>query len=347
MKKVFVNAGKGYEILIGSGLIAQVGSLAQKVLRAEKLAILTDSTVDPLYGSEVEKSLSEAGFDVCRYVFPAGEENKTIATVTDFINFMSDNRLTRKDAVVALGGGVVGDMGGFAAAIYLRGIDFIQIPTTLLAAVDSSVGGKTGVDIPNGKNLMGTFWQPSLVLYDIDTFKSLDQGLIMDGTAEIIKTAAIRDAELLELISSTEVADNLEEIVERCVTIKGQVVEADEKESGLRKILNFGHTMAHAIELNADYGISHGRAVAIGMLLITKAAEKQGLGPAGMYDRLYEIIKSKGFEAETDAPLELLCELASTDKKTSGDKISLVYLKDAGMAETVDVKLCNLYDFMR
>lgn len=347
MKKVFVNAGKGYEIHIGKGLLDQSGELAKKVLKADRLAILTDSTVDPLYGSQVEKSLSEAGFKICRYVFPAGEENKTIAIVTDFINFMSDNRLTRKDAVVALGGGVVGDMGGFAAAIYLRGIDFIQIPTTLLAAVDSSVGGKTGVDIPNGKNLMGAFWQPSLVLYDTETFSSLDKGLILDGTAEIIKTAAIRDADLFDLISSCDVAEHLEDIVERCVTIKGQVVEADEKESGLRKILNFGHTMAHAIERHADYGISHGRAVAIGMLLMTKASEKQGLSQAGLYDRLYEIIKEKGFETDTGIPLELLCELAGTDKKTSGDKISLVYLKEAGQAETVDVKLANLYEFMR
>jgi 3-dehydroquinate synthase len=270
-----------------------------------------------------------------------------MSTVTSFIDFMAENHLTRKDAVAALGGGVAGDMGGFAAAIYLRGIQFVQIPTTLLAAVDSSVGGKTGVDISAGKNLAGAFWQPSLVICDTDIFGTLMEDGILDGTAEILKTGAIRDAALFDKAAGGNIMDMADEIIERCVQIKGAVVDADEKESGLRRILNFGHTMGHAIEKYSDYGLSHGKAVAIGMLMVTKAFEGMGKTEQGTYERLFRVIESKGFKTEYYAPLEELCILAASDKKTSGKSISLVYIPEIGMADTYDVELDKLYEVMR
>ena len=347
IESIRISAGKGYDVKIGSGLISQAGDVARNVLKASKTAIFTDSVIDKLYAAQVEQSLQEAGFETCRFVFPAGERSKNIQTAADFIDFMSENHLTRKDAVVALGGGVAGDMGGFAASVYLRGIDFIQIPTTLLAAVDSSVGGKTGVNIASGKNLLGAFWQPSLVLYDTDTFRSLNNDGILDGTAEAIKTGAIRDASLFKLIEEHNIADIVPQVVRRCVEIKGAVVDEDEKESGLRRILNFGHTMAHSIEKASDYQISHGKAVAVGMLMMTRASQAAGMTEQGTYERLRELIVKKGFEtAYSGADLGTLCRLAASDKKTSGDKISLVYIEKIGISSIYDIKLGKLLDFM-
>lgn len=350
MKTIRINAGNkenGYEVRIGAGLLNQAGTMIREVLKAQRLAVFTDSTVDRLYADRVTQQLEAAGFQVCRYVFPAGEASKNFSTVEGFIDFMAENHLTRKDAVVALGGGVAGDMGGFAAAIYLRGISFVQIPTTLLAAVDSSVGGKTGIDIGAGKNLVGAFWQPELVLCDTEVFGSLTSDQILDGTAEILKTGAILDRDLFEKAAENDIMSMAEEIVERCVALKGQVVAADEKESGLRKILNFGHTMGHAIEKYYQYRMSHGKAVAMGMLMITRAAQTRGLTEQGTCERLRSVIVSKGFAPDCDAPLEELCRLASSDKKTSGNSISLVYLPKLGEAGTYDVALEKLIGFMQ
>ena len=268
-------------------------------------------------------------------------------TVMEFIEFLSRHHLTRRDAVIALGGGVAGDMGGFAASIYLRGIDFIQIPTTLLAAVDSSVGGKTGINISSGKNLAGAFWQPSLVLYDTDTFGSLNDDLILDGTAEIVKTAAIRDADLFRLVDGNGIGEILTQTVKRCVEIKGAVVDADEKEGGLRRILNFGHTMAHAIEKASGYRISHGKAVACGMAMMTAASEAAGMTEKGTCEILCRTLEKKGFKLEPEFPPEQLCRLAGSDKKTFGDRIHLVRIDKIGRASVFDLELAGLEAFMR
>lgn len=390
MEKVYVNAGDGYDVLIGTGLLAGAGIRVREALgiggspadreppaaqenrdglenagnpepaaNGVKLALFTDTTVGPLYGETVEKSLREAGFTVVRYEYPAGEKSKNIETVAHFVEFMAESGMTRKDAVVVLGGGVAGDMGGFAAATYMRGIKFIQIPTSLLAAVDSSVGGKTGVDITAGKNLMGAFWQPSLVLCDTDVFESLTEDLLLDGFAEVIKTAAIRDGGFFERLEyavgsgggpgvlRSILREHAADIVRDCVRIKGNVVENDEREGGLRRILNFGHTMAHAIEKDADYSISHGKAVAIGMLMVTAASEKQGLTPAGVRDRLFRMISGLGYATEYDAPLEALCEIARKDKKNRGNYIGIVLLEEIGRAAVTDVKTSGLAEFYR
>ena len=347
-ESIRINAGKGYDVKIGPGLVKEAGFLSAEVLRGRKVAFFADSGADRLYGDAAEESFRKAGFETCRFIFPDGEHSKNIQTVAAFVDFMAEHHLTRKDAAVALGGGVTGDMCGFAASVYLRGIDFIQLPTTLLAAVDSSVGGKTGVNISAGKNLMGTFWQPSLVVYDTDTFKTLNEDLILDGTAEIIKTGAIRDESVLNLIEADGIALHLAEIVGRCVKIKGEVVEADEKESGLRRILNFGHTMAHAIEKDSDYSISHGKAVAVGMLMVTSASEAAGMTEKGTYEKLLRLIASEGFETSYQGSgTDELCRLAASDKKVSGDSISLVYIEKPGKASICDIRLTSLSSFLK
>ncbi len=345
-KKIHINAGEGYDFIIGDKLFSSVGTLAAATLGADRVAVFTDSNIEPLYAQRIEEQLRQARFHTCRFVFPAGERSKNMDTISSFLNFMSENNLTRRDAVVVIGGGVAGDMGGFAASIYLRGIKFVQIPTTLLAAVDSSVGGKTGIDTPHGKNLVGTFWQPSLVLCDTQAFQSLSRDQILDGLAEVIKSAAIRAPRVFRDLEEKPFDDNMADIIARCVTMKGDVVEEDEKESGVRRILNFGHTMAHAIELRSDYSISHGKAVAIGMLMVTKASEHHGMTQPGTYDRLYRLIRSQGYRTETDIPLAELCEAAAHDKKTAGSSIHLVYLKKIGEAATELVPLADLHDFL-
>ena len=344
-KKIRVRAGDGYDFIIGDGLLANVGELAASVMNADRIALFTDSTVGPLFADAVEERLRRARFETCRFVFEAGERSKNIATTAEFLDFMAEHDLTRGDAVVALGGGVTGDMGGFAASIYQRGIKFMQIPTTVLAAVDSSVGGKTGVDTKYGKNLTGTFWQPSLVLCDTDTFEELSEDEILCGYAEVIKSAAIRGPRIFKDLEEGKFRTAMPDIIARCVNIKSDVVAEDERESGVRRILNFGHTMAHSIELKSDYGISHGKAVAIGMLMVTKASESRGMTEKGTYDRLYNLIRREGYQTETEIPLEELCEAARHDKKTSGDAISIVYLDRIGSAKTEKVKLKDLYEF--
>ena len=344
-KKIRVRAGDGYDFIIGDGLLANAGELTASVIEADRIAIFTDSTVAPLFADALEEKLQEARFRTCRFVYEAGERSKNIHTTAEFLDFMAANSLTRGDAVAVLGGGVAGDMGGFAASIYQRGIKFMQIPTTVLAAVDSSVGGKTGVDTQYGKNLTGTFWQPSLVLCDTNTFEFLREEEIMDGYAEVIKSAAIRGPRIFNDLEEGKFRTAMPDIIARCVNIKSDVVHEDERESGMRRILNFGHTMAHSIELKSDYQISHGKAVAIGMLMVTRASEKHGLTEPGTYERLYRLISGEGYRTETDIPLEELCEAARHDKKASGDSIHIVYLEKIGSAVTRKVRLDELYDF--
>lgn len=366
MKNIHVNAGNGYDIFIGNGLLDRAGELCTDVLDAKKkalknmkIALFTDSNVERLYAERVRKSLEMQSFDVFVYSYEAGELSKNITTVSSFIDFMAERSLGRGDAVAVLGGGVAGDMGGFAASIYMRGIKFIQIPTSLLAAVDSSVGGKTGVDTIVGKNLIGSFWQPSLVLCDTAVFNTLDEGLIMDGLAEVIKTAAICDADFyaeLERVAETEPdrkaafeklisGDEAESLVGKCVKIKSRVVEADERESGLRRILNFGHTMGHAIEKHAEYKISHGKAVAIGMCMISRAAERHGLGESGIYERLSRLLAKFGYDISYEADNEELCRIAEKDKKAKGGGIGLVYLSEMGRAEVKELPVADLTAF--
>lgn len=344
-----VHTAKPYEILLERGLLSRAGEECAKLFApGARVMIISDSNVYPLFGEKVAASLREAGFRVFSCTFPAGEQSKQLSTVEGFYRALAENHFTRSDFVVALGGGVTGDMAGFAAATFLRGIDFVQVPTSLLAQVDSSVGGKTGVDLPFGKNLVGAFHQPRLVLIDPDTLDALPPHFFADGMGEVIKYGCIRDKDLFENLEKQDVKEHLEEVIFRCVDCKRQIVEADALEKGERMLLNFGHTLGHAMEKLRDFqGLSHGEAVGIGMVLISQAGEKTGLTQPGTADRIAALLEKYGLPTKTtDTPAELAAA-ASLDKKTDGDNLHLILLQSIGEACIHTIPAADLLGFLQ
>ena len=331
MKKLRVNVGKGYNIFIEKGLLPSCGEYIKEITNAKKVCVVSDSNVSRFYEKTVVDSIRDEGFEVYSFDFPAGEESKKTSTVIEIVEFLADKEFTRSDLVVALGGGVTGDMAGFAAAIYLRGIDYVQIPTSLLAQVDSSVGGKTAVDLPQGKNLCGAFHQPVLVLIDPNTLDTLEPHFFSDGMAEAIKMGCIKSKSLFEKIETQEAKDIIEDVIFECVSLKAGVVERDEKEHGERALLNFGHTAGHAIErLHNFKTISHGEAVGIGMVLICNAAEKNGLTKAGCAKRIANVLEKYNLLTEDSHSLKEIVNAMSSDKKRTGTAIKFILIKDIG-----------------
>lgn len=346
VKTLHVQTGRPYEIRIERGCLESCGVLARLVSRAQKAAVITDSNVGPLYAGMVTASLEEAGFQAFTHTFPAGEGSKSLSSIGDMLAFLADNAFTRGDLAVALGGGVTGDMAGFAASIYMRGIDYIQIPTSLLAQIDSSVGGKTAVDLPQGKNLCGAFWQPRLVLIDPELLSTLPPRFFADGMAEAIKYGCIDDAPLFERLERENAGDFLEEMIFSCVDSKRRIVEEDERESGRRMLLNFGHTLGHAIEKYGHFeGFSHGEAVGIGMLLACAAGERNGLTQPGTFGRIRSLLQQYGLPVCCDAPLETLLQFSASDKKRADDSIRLILLKKIGDSFTLPLALDQLPAF--
>ena len=344
MKKILVKASKTYPVLIDTNLLGNCGNFIKEAVSPlpAKVAVFCDDKVEPLYADTVENSLKTSGFETYRFIFKNGEEQKHIGTITQMIEFLAQNDFTRKDLAVALGGGVTGDMTGFSAAIFKRGIRFVQIPTTLLAMVDSSVGGKTGCNLSVGKNLAGAFYQPELVLCDISCLETLDDKNFSCGIAEAIKTAVIQDAELFDLFKkkvTSKDTETLKEIIGRCVEIKAGVVAQDEKESGLRQILNFGHTIGHAIEKLSSYKTAHGEAVAIGMAVITKAFTKLGKVNSALYGDLISVLETNSLPVKHNYTKQELFSAALSDKKRSADSITVVYSPELGKAELLPLKL--------
>lgn len=346
MQTVTVSASSTYPVHIGSGLLERSGELIAAVTSARSCAVITDSNVQPLYAKTVCDSLGNMGINVHLYTFPAGEQSKNLATYGQILEFLAQNKLTRSDFIVALGGGVTGDMAGFAAATYQRGVDYIQIPTTFLAASDSSVGGKTAVDLPSGKNLVGAFWQPRLVICDTDTFKTLPEDTFADGVAETVKHSLIADADFFRFLMTKDIHQNIATVARRNVEIKASVVGEDEFERGKRKLLNFGHTLGHAIEKISDFSITHGHAVAMGMVLATRAAEKLGYSPAGTLDNVLSCNRRFGLPTECPYSAEDIYNAATGDKKRSGGSIDVVVLEDLGKAETVRLDMDGLRAFV-
>ena len=318
MTTVTVSASRNYDIHIGQGLLSRLGPLTSELGRCSRVCIISDSNVWPLYGKIVEDSLLKSGFSVISFMFPAGEESKNAETYLSLLNFLAGNQITRTDLLVALGGGVVGDLTGFAAATYLRGIRYIQIPTTLLAAVDSSVGGKTAIDLPAGKNLVGAFWQPSLVLCDTDTLNTLPREVFLDGCAEVIKYAVLYDPQLFDELERTLLEFNRESVITACVTHKRDVVMSDEFDTGARMKLNLGHTFGHSIESVSNFTVSHGKAVAIGIAMVCRCS--------GCVDcnRVLALLKAFGLPVSTEYSAHTLASHALTDKKRCADSITLV-----------------------
>ncbi len=344
MTTITVKTARPYDIFVGERLRFSAGPLAREVNGGQKALIVSDSNVAPLYAKEVAASLDTAGYETGLYVFPAGEESKRLDRISEIYARLAAAGFTRKDLLVALGGGVTGDMTGFAAATWLRGIDFVQMPTSLLAQVDSSVGGKTGVDIPQGKNLVGAFWQPVRVLADTDTLHTLSPAFTIDGLAEVIKTACIKDFKLFEQLEGD--CFDFQQAITRCMEIKRDVVERDEKEAGERKLLNFGHTLGHALEKYYHYqGLTHGCAVAVGMAGITAASEQQGLTAPGTTARLTALLEKVGLPVSDPAPLAAYLSNVTMDKKRTGSQIDLVVLKDIGHAFVYPCAMRNLPEF--
>ena len=295
MSNVEVKLDNPYNVLIGKGLLGTLGEQVRAVTKAIKVLVVTDSNVSELYLDSAKSSLLSAGFEAFDFVFMAGERQKTPATYLDIINCLGNNGFKRTDAVIALGGGVVGDIAGFAAATYMRGIDVIQVPTTLLAMIDSSVGGKTGVDLPFGKNLLGAFWQPKAVIADISTLKTLPEREWKTGIGEGIKYACLDGGRILEILEDG-IKNSLEEFVKLCVEYKASVVVEDEKESGLRKLLNLGHTVGHAIEKQSNFKIPHGVAVASGVAIMANAAYACGELDGKARDIILSLLAKYGIE---------------------------------------------------
>ncbi len=323
MKTVHVNTSIEYDVIIDKGLLSRAGELSREAVGVCSACIVTDDTVNALYGSKVETSLRSSGFSTVKFVIPHGEESKNTASLISLLEFLAENKLTRGDCIVALGGGVVGDLAGFAAAVYLRGIKFIQIPTTLLAAVDSSVGGKTAVDLVAGKNLAGAFHQPSLVICDYETLDTLSESIFSDGCAEVIKYGIINDKPLFKLLEGG-IKENIEDVIATCVANKANIVAEDEFDIGKRQLLNLGHTVGHAIELCSAFSISHGSAVAIGMVIVTRAAVSLGLCAPSELEAVIALLKSAGLPTECPYTEKELTAAALGDKKRTGSSITLV-----------------------
>ncbi len=342
MKLIQVNTKPSYEVLIGPGVLSESGAYLKGLFPDSRLAVITDSTVAPLYLETARESLTAAGYTVSTHVFPAGEASKNFVTLSGILEFLASVPLTRTDCLIALGGGVAGDMAGFAAACYLRGIRYVQMPTTLLSAVDSSVGGKTAIDLKAGKNLAGAFLQPSAVLCDTDCLRSLPPEVFADGAAEAVKTGVLCDESLFALFEDGSLTVNPAEVIARCVAYKAGVVERDEREQGERKLLNLGHTIGHAIEKCSGYRIPHGHAVAAGLAIMARSAERQGMTEEPIADRICACLKAQNLPVVTEYPPAMLAEAAGADKKRSGDEITIIVPRKIGRCALEKIPVSGL-----
>ncbi len=332
-----------YPVVMGHNL--PFGELLRERWTGGRVCIISDDRVFSLYGELTLKSLRDMGYQVCSFTFPNGEASKNLSTLTDILHFLATEGVTKADLLCALGGGVVGDITGFAAAVYLRGIPFVQLPTTFLAAIDSSVGGKTGVDLPMGKNLVGAFHQPLAVFCDTELLKTTPPEVFADGMAEAIKYGVIADEALFRKLSSKQY--DLTEICHRCVEIKASVVGQDEFDTGLRRILNFGHTAGHAIEALSDYRIPHGHAVGVGMVMMARAAESFGLAETPCAQAIVEALTAHGLPTRTDFSPQEIAARALSDKKRLGDRIFLVIPRRIGHAVPHPIPVRELETWMR
>ena len=335
---------RSYPVVIGSGLLGETGAYFRELCPgAAAAAVVTDDNVAPLYLAPVLRSLEAAGIRAVSVTLPHGEQTKCLDRLAGLYAFLAENRITRTDAVIALGGGVIGDLAGLAAATWLRGVRFVQLPTTLLSQVDSSVGGKVAVDLPEGKNLVGAFWQPAFVLADPQTLATLTEHFWLDGLGEVVKYGAIGDETLFRLLEDAApggrpaVAEQLPVILERCIRAKADIVAQDEHDTGLRATLNFGHTVGHAVETLQHYrGLSHGQAVAAGMAAVTRLSEKRGLTEPGTADRLTALEKALGLPcAIPELPEDALIAAMGMDKKNTAGALTVILLDRIGSCRAV------------
>ncbi len=342
-----------YDIQIERHLLKDCGKWAASLWQPQRVAIITDSVVAPLYAEMVQQSLEAYDFQVSTLVVPAGEASKSLEEAANLYDQLAENGFTRSDGIIALGGGVIGDLAGFVASTYMRGVHFLQIPTTLVAQVDSSIGGKTAVNTRNAKNLVGTFSQPDGVLIDPEVLQTLDDRRVREGIAEIIKSAAIADPALWELLVTLkdefELRDRAEEVIIPSLKVKRKVVEEDEFDNGSRLTLNFGHTIGHAIENTAGYGVvSHGEGVAVGMVMISTHAEASGQMPKGTTEQLIQMLEKFHLPTHLDhLNTEAIYQAITHDKKARGTQIKIILLEKIGQAKIVSIPIETIKDYLQ
>lgn len=327
---------KSYNIEIENGILSKVGEKIKTFYNGKKLFVVTDQNVFNLHSKVLLDSLSEAGFEVKTEVLEPGEKTKSLSSLEKIYNSMLDFKLTRSDLVIAFGGGVIGDLCGFAASTYLRGVRFVQIPTTLLAQTDSSVGGKVAVNLERGKNLVGSFYQPKAVYIDTALLETLDDKTFADGMAEVIKYACIKDADLFELIAKnatrSAIMEHIDDVVFKCCDIKRSVVENDEFDTGERMLLNFGHTIGHAIEKYYNYETyTHGMGVSAGMCMITEFAEKAELTKQGTAEKIKAVVNGFGLPVSVDLENStIILDTVALDKKNIDGCLNVILLNKIG-----------------
>lgn len=332
MNIIEVVVSKKYNVLIGKGLISKVGELINPICKSNRITIVTDDKVDLLYSNEVSQALEKQNFLVDRFVFKNGEKSKNIKTLSNLLEFSIGKGLRRNDMLIALGGGVVGDVTGLAASLYMRGISFVQIPTTLLSMVDASIGGKTAINLKHGKNLVGTFWQPSLVICDTDIIRSMPSGLFSEGMAEVIKCDVIQDLNILDHIKNHSVTENIDKIIEKCISLKRDIVQRDEYDTmGVRNLLNAGHTIAHGIEKLSKYSISHGKAVGTGLLWESLIAYELGICDLNLIEKIIYAIKYYNLFVPLKNSINNLLEAMLSDKKNTDSRVTFILPTSEGV----------------
>ena len=331
VKKIEVCVSKPYDVLVGGGILSSAGEYIKNIAKTDRVAVITDSTVDLFYFEKLGESLSASGIKYEKFVFPSGEKSKNINTLSDILEFLAEKGIRRNDTLIALGGGVPGDIAGLAASLYMRGISVVQIATTLLSAVDSSIGGKTAIDLKNGKNMAGAFWQPSLVLIDTDIIRELPDDIFAEGMAEVIKSGVIGGFEVNGCVFNGTVENELERIITDCLKMKASVVAEDEFDlTGKRNVLNLGHTVAHGIEKLSSYTVSHGRAVGTGLVAEARIAAKLGICDDSFADELMRALNAYGLYSSYPYTAEELVSAMKSDKKNRDDRIVFVLPKKPG-----------------
>jgi len=361
MKRVKINVSPQYEVIVGSGVTERLTEELSHVFSGKACCVVSDNNVSDLYSKETGVLLKNGGYSPALFSFPAGESSKTMQTLTAALDHFAASGLTGTDFILALGGGIPGDVAGFAASCYKRGIGFAVLPTTLLSMVDSSVGGKTGVNLPAGKNLAGSFYQPSLVVCDTDRLATLPEREFKTGMAEIIKYGILRDRELFAMVADGSLTSGftsqnarekpdpavLEEIITRCIAHKAHYVEQDERDRSQRRKLNLGHTVGHAVELAGSFSHTHGEAVSIGLAVISRAAERIGVAEKGTAQVIIDALKANGLPVTTDIPAERLLDAISQDKKRGDDSIDLILPVIVGKCVIRPVKFDELPELLR
>lgn len=345
-EKIKVNSSRPYTVTVEHGALARAGEYVSELTASRHAALITDDSVDRLYAKTVTDSLERAGIRTSKYVFPHGESSKTPETYINIVNFLSREHLTRSDVVIALGGGVVGDIAGFSAATYLRGIDYIQMPTTLLSAVDSSVGGKCAVDLPMGKNLLGAFHQPIGVLCDPATLDTLPREYFSDGCGEVLKYGILYSPQLLSHLTEHGTAFDREHVISSCVALKAGVVARDELDTGERAFLNLGHTVGHAIEKLSGMSISHGAAVATGCAIIARASEKRGFCSTATAEKVCAAVTLLGHRTDCDFGAAALAEAVLSDKKRHGNTVDFIVIEEIGKCRIEPISADAIEDFL-